>query len=102
MCFHGQVPFLEAFVHEKAHFHGQEERSVMPQSLHNSSLNLARLRNISEIWSVLFEITQKLQPMKAVAAYESPQMEIFEILAEGVLCMSDDSGVDLNPEEGYM
>ena len=35
--------------------------------------------------------------------YTSPAMEIHEIFAEGVLCMSDyDSGIDMNPEEGRM
>lgn len=33
----------------------------------------------------------------------SPEMEIYEVIAEGVLCVSDeDSGLDMNPEEGNM
>lgn len=35
--------------------------------------------------------------------YMSPEMEIYEVIAEGVLCVSDeDSGLDMNPEEGNM
>lgn len=35
--------------------------------------------------------------------YISPEMEIHEILAEGVLCMSyDDTGMDMNPEDGNL
>ena len=33
--------------------------------------------------------------------YESPELEIIETLAEGILCMSsDESGMDMIPEEG--
>jgi hypothetical protein len=35
--------------------------------------------------------------------YKSPEVEIIETQAEGILCMSDyDSGLDLNPEDGSM
>ena len=34
--------------------------------------------------------------------YESPEVEIIEALAEGVLCGSLDQDLDMDPEEGYM
>lgn len=35
--------------------------------------------------------------------YESPELEIIETLTEGILCMSsDESGMDMIPEEGNM
>ena len=35
--------------------------------------------------------------------YETTAMDIYEVLAEGVLCMSSyDSGMDMDPEEGNM
>jgi hypothetical protein len=35
--------------------------------------------------------------------YESPSVEIIETLTEGILCMSsDESGMDMIPEEGNM
>jgi hypothetical protein len=35
--------------------------------------------------------------------YKSPEVEVYEVIAEGVLCVSgDDSGMDMNPEDGNM
>lgn len=35
--------------------------------------------------------------------YESPEVEVMEMTAEGIVCGSyDDSGLDMNPEEGNM
>ena len=42
--------------------------------------------------------------MKRGIIYVSPEVEIYELLVEGVLCSSEneDSGMDLIPEEGNM
>ncbi len=34
--------------------------------------------------------------------YVSPEVEVLEIDAEGVLCGSLDQDLDMDPEEGYM
>ena len=34
--------------------------------------------------------------------YITPEVEILDVYAEGVLCGSLDQDLDLNPEEGYM
>ena len=34
--------------------------------------------------------------------YISPEVEILDVYAEGVLCGSLDKGLDMDPEEGYM
>ena len=34
--------------------------------------------------------------------YISPEAEVLDVYAEGVLCGSLDQDLDLNPEEGYM
>ena len=34
--------------------------------------------------------------------YISPEVEVLDVYAEGVLCGSLDQDLDLNPEEGYM
>lgn len=35
--------------------------------------------------------------------YKSPEVEVYEVIAEGVLCVNgDDSGMDMNPEDGNM
>lgn len=35
--------------------------------------------------------------------YESPVVDVCDVMAEGVLCVSgDDSGMDMNPEDGNM
>jgi len=34
--------------------------------------------------------------------YISPHLTEFDLYSEGVICLSNDSGIDLNPEEGYM
>lgn len=35
--------------------------------------------------------------------YSAPEMDVYEIVTEGLVCMSgDDSGIDMNPESGNM
>lgn len=34
--------------------------------------------------------------------YITPEVEVLDVYAEGVLCGSLDQDLDLNPEEGYM
>lgn len=34
--------------------------------------------------------------------YAIPEIEVLEIFSEGVLCGSDEPGLDMNPEEGIM
>ena len=34
--------------------------------------------------------------------YTTPEVEILEVYAEGVLCGSLDEDLDMDPEEGYM
>lgn len=35
--------------------------------------------------------------------YESPEMEVYDVVTESMLCVSgDDSGMDMNPEDGNM
>ena len=34
--------------------------------------------------------------------YITPEVEILDVYAEGVLCGSLDEGLDMDPEEGYM
>ena len=34
--------------------------------------------------------------------YISPEVEVLDVYAEGVLCGSTDQDLDMDPEEGYM
>ena len=40
--------------------------------------------------------------MTPKSSYESPEVEIIETKTEGILCTRDNSGMDMNPEEGNM
>ena len=34
--------------------------------------------------------------------YISPEVKVLDVYAEGVLCGSNSTDLDMNPEEGYM
>lgn len=38
--------------------------------------------------------------MESTQSYHSPEIEVLDVLSEGVLCGSP--GLDMDPEEGYM
>ena len=38
--------------------------------------------------------------MKSMQNYQTPEIEVLEVISEGVLCGS--TNLDMDPEEGYM
>lgn len=40
--------------------------------------------------------------MRSMQHYITPDVEVLEIQPEGVLCGSNDSDMDMDPEEGFM
>ena len=40
--------------------------------------------------------------MESIQNYLTPEIELLEVVPEGVLCGSRDYGVDMDPEQGYM
>ena len=40
--------------------------------------------------------------MESMQNYLTPEIELLEVVPEGVLCGSQDYDVDMDPEQGYM
>ena len=40
--------------------------------------------------------------MESMQNYPTPEIELLEVVPEGVLCGSHDYDVDMDPEQGYM
>ena len=40
--------------------------------------------------------------MESMQNYLTPEIELLEVVPEGVLCGSHDYDVDMDPEQGYM